>query len=202
MANKLMFIFVLWISGCNKPAAEQAAITSKRNYAVFHSQAKTFCKDNDFNSDYYFLVDLSLHSGKKRFFVYDFKSGKVINSNLVTHGSCDAADSNDTKWEKAKFSNAKDSHCSSKGKYKIGKSDSSSWGIKIKYWLHGLEPTNTNAVDRVVVLHSWDAVSNGDIFPSYSPLSWGCPAVSNEFMTLLDAKLQTSEKPVLLWIIE
>jgi hypothetical protein len=53
-----------------------------------------------------------------------------------------------------------------------------------------------------VVLHSWSAVSNDEIYPRYSPLSWGCPAVSDEFMQILDEKLKAVEKPVLLWIVE
>ena len=40
-----------------------------------------------------------------------------------------------------------------------------------------MENTNTNAEKRVVVLHSWDAVSNKEIYPRFAPLSWGCPAV-------------------------
>lgn len=177
-------------------------VAEKANYASIHSEAKAFCKKEKFNESYYFLIDLSIHSGKNRFFVYDFKTSKVISENLVTHGSCDALSANDTKWEKAKMSNSNDSHCSAKGKYKIGKRDYSSWGIKVKYWLHGLEKSNDNAVNRVVVLHSWSAVSNKEVYPKYSPLSWGCPAVSDDFMQILDEKLQKSDKPVLLWIVD
>ena len=53
-----------------------------------------------------------------------------------------------------------------------------------------------------MVLHSWNAVKNKEVNPKYAPLSWGCPAVSNEFMEKLDIRLQDSEKPVLLWILE
>lgn len=173
-----------------------------KNYAPKHTEALAFCKKKQYCEDYYFLVDLSVHSGKKRFYVYDFKQKKIIESNLVTHGSCDALATNDTKYEKAKFSNKNDSHCSSAGKYKVGKRDYSSWGINVKYWLEGLEDTNSNARERVVVLHSWDAVANEEIYPQYTPLSWGCPAVSDDFMQKLDTKLQKTEKPVLLWIIE
>ncbi len=200
MIQKILILFAFQLIGCDKPIENKPI--EKRDYSAFHKEAKVFCKDQKFNQDYYFLVDLSLHSGKNRFFVYDFKNNKVINENLTTHGSCDVGQVNDTKWKKAKFSDADNSHCSSKGKYKIGKRDSSSWGIKIKYWLHGLEKTNKNAENRVVVLHSWSAISNVEVYPKYSPLSWGCPAVSNEFMKLLDEKLQQTEKPVLLWIID
>ena len=89
-----------------------------------------------------------------------------------------------------------------KGKFKIGKRDYSSWGINVKYWMQGLESSNSNAVKRVVVLHSWPAVANEEIYPRYSPLSWGCPAVSDEFMQLLDENLKAVEQPVLMWIVE
>lgn len=173
-----------------------------KTYGDYHSEAKRYCKANKFNEEFYFLVDLSVHSGKNRFYVYDFKKGKITDGNLVTHGSCDQFDANITKYEKVKFDPTVDSHCSMKGKYRIGARDYSTWGIKVKYWLNGLEDTNKNAVERVVVLHSWSKVANKEIFPAYSPLSWGCPAVSDAFMRKLDTKLKASRQPVLLWIIE
>lgn len=203
MIHKILLLVALQFISCDKSSVVASEeIVKKRDYAAFHKEAREFCKDKKFNEDYYFLIDLSIHSGKNRFFVYDFKTNQISSENLVTHGSCDVKEDNATKWEKAKFSNKDDSHCSSKGKYKIGKRDSSTWGIKIKYWLHGLEETNKNAVDRVVVLHSWSAVSDKEIYPRYAPLSWGCPAVSDDFMRVLDKKLQQADKPVLLWIIE
>lgn len=194
---KTILLLTLSLLACSS-AVEEAP----KDYTTIHQEALTYCKANDFNQDFYFLLDFSIHSGKNRFYVYNFKSQKVIHQNLVTHGSCDVFEENPEKYKKAKFSNANSSHCSSKGKYKIGKRDYSSWGINVKYWLHGLENTNTNAEKRVVVLHSWDAVSNEEIYPRYAPLSWGCPAVSDEFMNSLDKKLQTTDKPVLLWIVE
>lgn len=175
--------------------------TKSRNYKDYHVKALKYAKENTMNNDYYFLLDLSIHSGKNRFFVYDFKQKKIIDQNIVTHGACDHFETNVTKYQKAKFSSRQDSHCSMKGKFKIGKRDYSSWGINVKYWLHGLEEQNKSAVDRVVVLHSWTQVANTEIYPRYSPLSWGCPAVSNAFMRKLDSRLQKAEKPVLLWII-
>lgn len=174
----------------------------KKEYHNFHDEALRYCKQNGFNESYYFLLDLSIHSGKNRFFVYDFNQKKVVDQNLVTHGACDHFDTNIMKYQTAKFSEKQDSHCSMKGKFKIGKRDYSAWGINVKYWLHGLEPQNKTAVDRVVVLHSWGKVANQETYPVYSPLSWGCPAVSNEFMKKLDTKLQATTKPVLLWIID
>jgi hypothetical protein len=194
---KTIFLLIFSLLACSSAVEEVS-----KEYSIMHQEALTYCKLNGFNQEYYFLLDFSVHSGKNRFYVYDFKSQKVTTQNLVTHGSCDVFEENPQKYKKAKFSNANSSHCSSKGKYKIGKRDYSSWGINVKYWLHGLESTNTNAEKRVVVLHSWDAVSNEEIFPRYAPLSWGCPAVSNDFMKVLDEKLKGTNQPVLLWIVE
>lgn len=194
--KKTALLLILSFICCNNSKDE------KKAYASYHLNARKYCKDNQFNEDFYFLIDLSIHSGKNRFYVYDFNQSKIMDENLVTHGACDHFDANLNKYGKAKFSNRIDSHCSMKGKYKIGKRDYSSWGIHVKYWLDGLEESNKNAAERVVVLHSWEAVANEEIFPEYSPLSWGCPAVSDAFMKKLDAKLKAAKKPVLLWIIE
>ncbi len=198
MKNIILLFFLSFIC-CNNASTTPTPV---KDYASNNAEALQYCKENGFNEEYYFLVDLSVHPGKNRFFVYDFKQSKIVDKNVVTHGSCDQFEENPDKWEKAKFSNKSDSHCSMKGKYKIGKRDYSSWGIKVKYWLHGLEKSNANAVNRVVVLHSWSAVSNEEIYPQVSPLSWGCPAVSDDFMRKLDAKLKTTSKPVLLWIVD
>jgi L,D-transpeptidase-like protein len=197
MKNLLIF-GLLALMCCNN--SEMPA--PPKDYSAFETEALTYCKANNFNEDYFFLIDLSIHSGKNRFFVYDFSQKKITDKKLVTHGSCDVNEDNPDKWGKAKFSNKNDSHCSAKGKYKIGKRDYSSWGIKVKYWLHGMEKSNNNAENRVIVLHSWDAVSDEEVYPKFSPLSWGCPAISDEFMTILDERLKQSKKPVLLWIVE
>jgi hypothetical protein len=207
MKNVFVLLFLVFLSCKNDTRTNlfSESFTTEiksKDYSKTHQEALTFCKENGFNEDYYFLVDLSIHSGKNRFFIYDFVSESITDKKLVTHGSCDKFEDNYIKWEKVKFSNKEGSHCSSIGKYKIGKRDYSSWGINVKYWLHGLEASNNNAIDRVVVLHSWEAVKNNEVYPKYSPLSWGCPAVSDEFMIVLDEKLKKSKKPVLLWIIE
>ena len=197
MNKFFLLIFIAFIC-CNNAKIEAPT----KDYTSKNVEALKYCKKHHFNEDFYFLIDMSIHPGKNRFFVYDFKNNKITDMNLVTHGSCDKFEENPNQWEKAKFDNRTDSHCSMKGKFKVGKRDYSSWGINVKYWLHGLEKTNSNAENRVVVLHSWDAVSNKEVYPQVSPLSWGCPAVSNAFMKKLDAKLKEAKQPVLLWIID
>lgn len=196
-----MIHFLPLLIACCFGTARRTEHPAPKEYRQIHQEAAAFCSKNGMNTDYYFLVDLSIHSGKNRFFICDLKQGKILDQNLVTHGACDVETANASKWEKAKFSNNDNSHCSAKGKYKIGSRDYSGWGIHVKYWLHGLDPTNSNAEDRIIVLHSWTSVKNSEVYPSYSPLSWGCPAVSDEFMTKLDERLKQSGKPVLLWIV-
>lgn len=174
-----------------------------KNYTKNHKEALAYCIEHKFNTDYYFLLDYSIHPGKNRFFIYDFNLGKIINSQLVAHGSCDVFEENPNKDLIAKFSNQNESHCSSKGKYEVEDRAYSSWGINTKYWLNGLEKTNYNAKDRVIVLHSWEGVPDTEVFPQTIALSWGCPTVSNQFMRHLDSKIKaTTNQSILLWIIE
>jgi hypothetical protein len=120
MIQKTFLLLAAILLGCNTIGGQSEIVVAKKDYSPFHNEARAYCKAQNFNEDYYFLIDLSVHSGKNRFFIYDFKADKISDENLVTHGSCDQFEGNDTKWEKAKFSNRNNSHCSSKGKYRIG----------------------------------------------------------------------------------
>ncbi len=163
-------------------------------------EAKKFCKEKNYNQDFCILIDMSLHSGVNRFFVWDFEKNKVIQENLVSHGCCLGNPSmGDASKEQPEFSNTPDSHCSSLGKYLIGERGYSQFGVNIKYLLHGLESTNNNALKRVVVFHSWGIIPNEPLYPKGTPESWGCPAISDAAFLKLDKKLKESEK-VLMWI--
>ena len=82
MKHFILLIAVCFLC-CNNSEVETLAV---KDYSLFHNEAKTFCKNNQYNEDFYFLVDLSVHSGKNRFFIYDFRNKKVLDKNLVTHG--------------------------------------------------------------------------------------------------------------------
>lgn len=163
-------------------------------------EALSFCKEKKYNTDFCILIDMSLHSGVNRFFVWDFKNNKTEKSFLVSHGCCEGAWDTDSSKDNPVFSNINNSHCSSLGKYKIGKRGYSNWGIHVNYLMHGLDSTNNNALSRVIVLHSWEAISDTEVFPKGTPEGWGCPAISNKNMKIIDEKLQLSKKPVLMWI--
>jgi hypothetical protein len=164
------------------------------------ASALSYCKSKNFNADYCILIDMSLHSGVNRFFVWDFLSDTISYTCLVGHGCCDNPWSQDLSSDEPVFSNKDGSHCSSLGKYKIGARGYSDWGINVKYFMHGLEATNNNAYERLIVFHSWDMVPDEETYPAGIAEGWGCPTISNNSMKVIDSKLKKSEKPVLMWI--
>lgn len=154
-----------------------------------------YIQTNDFNPDYCFLVDMSIPSGKKRFFVYNLKLKAVEYSALVSHGSgsyfpgCN---------DQLVFSNMPNSNATSLGKYKIGSAYQGKWGLSYK--LYGLDSTNNNAYQRAIVLHSDAYVPQAETYPRHIYESAGCPAVSPVFLKEIGKYIRTSDKPILLWI--
>ncbi|NEU07922.1 peptidase [Flavihumibacter sp. R14] len=163
-------------------------------------QALLFNKSKGYNTDFCILIDLSRHSGLKRFYLWDFKKDTIALSALVSHGCGKMPWSATWSKDKATLSNTDGSHCSSGGKYRLGKRGYSNWGININYQLHGLEKTNSNALKRQIVLHSWEKIPDEEVFPLGTPEGWGCPAISNQVLKSIDPKLRLSKKPVLMWI--
>jgi hypothetical protein len=165
-------------------------------------EAFLYCKQNHLNSDYFFLADLGVHSGKKRLYLVDFNKKTIASRYMVSHGCGSYFWKMTLSKSNASISNKLNSHCSSVGKYKIGEKGFSNWGIGVKYLLHGLEASNSNALKRAVVLHSWSAVSDEEVYPDGTPEGWGCPAVSNNTMREIAQKIDASEKRILLEIIK
>lgn len=195
---KIFLLAVLFLS-CQK---ETPKLEIKlKDYTSYVKEAKAYCKKNSLNQSKFILIDLDVHSGLKRFFVYDLKSNKLSKSYMVSHGCGDYMWSWTSSKENAPISNAPDSHCSSIGKYVISSRGVSQWGIKVNYLLIGKEKTNSNAVKRAIVLHSWEKITSEEVYPKGTPEGWGCPAVSNESMKEIDALLKAN-KNMLMWIIK
>lgn len=164
------------------------------------NEAERYCNKNNFNEEFCILIDMSIHSGKNRFRVYDFKQKKVIQSFPVSHGcGINSWGSGDSAGNPS-FSNTVDSHLSSLGKYAIGDRGWSSWGVNVNYKLHGLDHSNSNAYDRYIVFHSWEWISDNEIYPAASAEGWGCPAISNNNFKKVDKLLKNQTKPTLMWI--
>lgn len=165
-------------------------------------EALLYCKEKKLEHNYCFLIDMSIHSGRERFFVWDFVKDTLVDKGLVSHGCGENPWAGDFSKINPIFSNTPESHLSSIGKYKVGVRGYSQWGINVNYKLHGLESTNSKAYDRYIVLHSWEMISDSQVYPNGTPEGWGCPAVSNEFMKRLDERLKNKSKDVLLWIYQ
>lgn len=194
--SKILLLFVAMHMGscATLEAQEEQRLRQKA------AEAKTYCQTNEMNTDICFLVDMSIHSGKYRMFIWDFKGDSILMKGKCSHGCCTSSWSDDDSKTTPTFSNVPDSHCSSLGKYRIGKRGWSNFGIHVNYKLHGLEEQNSNAYKRYIVFHSWNIMPNEETYPKGAPESWGCPAVSNEFMELADQQLQATVENVLMWI--
>lgn len=195
--ENLTFIIIVLISFITGLSISQVKDNKLNNKII---EAEKYCIDNNFNQDLCILIDMSIHSGKKRFYIYDFKQKKVTHKYLVSHGCGDSAWMDDKSKISPQFSNIEDSHMTSLGKYKIGERDWSNWGVNIKYNLHGLEDSNSNALKRFIVFHSWSMVPSEEIFPAGTPEGWGCPAISNESFKEVDKLIKNTTKPILMWI--
>jgi hypothetical protein len=169
----------------------KAAVSRLKQQAA---SIREYARVNQFNTEICFLVDMSIHSGKKRFFVYNLKKDSVVNSSLVAHGWGSIQPDSDQLI----FSNTPNSCQTSLGKYKVGYSYNGSFGRAFK--LYGLDRTNSKAFERAIVLHSLAEVPDSETYPEDICNSAGCPMVSPSFLKTLDGYITSSRKPVLLWI--
>ncbi|HMK20675.1 MAG TPA: murein L,D-transpeptidase catalytic domain family protein [Chitinophagaceae bacterium] len=185
------------ISIINKEEVKEIPAVSE-NTAIINILTKkvnNYAIQNDMSTDYCFLVDMSLPSGRNRFFIYDLKKNTIINSGLVSHGSC-----NETFLARPKFSNESKSGCSSLGKFKVGEFYTGKYGKSFR--LYGLDNCNSNAYKRAVVIHGYDCVPDEEIYPRVLCNSLGCVMVSYKFFDNITRLIRKSEKPIVLWIYQ
>ena len=173
-----------------KPAEAAEAVPAIINLAY---KINEFAALNGYSTKLCFLVDMSLPSGRNRFFVYDLEKGSIVSSGLVAHGSC-----NQTFLSHPRFSNARDCGCTSLGKYKVGEFYNGLYGKSFR--LYGLDKSNSNAFKRGVVIHGRDCVPNEEIYPRVLCNSFGCVMVSNSLFDSLSAIIQRSARPIVLWV--
>lgn len=130
------------------------------------------------------IADFGLHSAQKRFHFVDLDNARV-QSFLVTHG--DGSDPQHDGWLKW-YSNVEGSHCTSRGAYMTRSWYVGRFGTSIR--LDGLDPTNSNALPRAIVLHQAD-YARPEHVARYGRLgrSNGCFAMGPEQFDLALAKL-------------
>lgn len=133
--------------------------------------ALTYYTENadDFdNQRYVTVIDMSLHSGNKRWFLLDLATN-TMDSYVVAHGK--GSDANHDGYAE-KFSNVNQSKMTSLGFYQASETYYGKYGLSLK--LDGLSRTNSNARARYIVVHGAGYVNEG---ASKQGRSWGCPAL-------------------------
>ena len=120
------------------------------------------------------VIDFSLPSTQKRFFVIDLNSDRLLYHTYVSHGK------NSGKLMASNFSNRSSSYQSSLGFYTTGKTYNGKHGFSLR--LIGLEKgINDKALERGIVIHSADYASERFAQQQgYLGRSQGCPAVPEE----------------------
>ncbi len=151
--------------------------TTDLNYEVFKIALKGYFnlqKLNKLNNENYLTIaDFSQSSSKKRLFLIDVDSQKLMHQSLVAHGR------NSGLEFAQKFSNKVNSHQSSIGFYTTAETYRGKHGYSLR--LDGHEYSNSNARRRAIVIHAADYAgqkfvqNNGRLGRSY-----GCPSLPKE----------------------
>jgi len=125
------------------------------------------------NPRYWAVVNFGLHSAKPRLFVFDCVAG-VVSSHLCAHGRGSEGPADDGYAED--FSNGDGSNCTSLGIYHCDVTYMGGNGKSL--YLDGLEPTNSAARARHIVMHGATYVSP-EVIHSTGRIgrSLGCPAI-------------------------
>lgn len=116
------------------------------------------------------VIDYSQPSNERRLWVLDMARGEVVFNERVAHGK------NSGNVVATSFSNRVGSNQTSLGLYRAAETYVGSHGRSLK--LDGLEPSNDNARERRVVIHSASYVDEAFI-EKYGRLgrSYGCPSL-------------------------
>ena len=173
-------------------------------------EALEYCKENGYSTDYCLLVDYGRHSGRVRFFLWDFEKEKPALKSLCAHGYGKGSTA-----RKPVFSNELGSFCSSLGHYRVGmeKTMSKPKGRKALV-LYGKDKTNSNALQRGILIHPV-GLPNFPIYPLLIPVkvhkvlghkirpkSEGCITIPFRKYEKVSKVAKSSNKPLMLWVYE
>ncbi|WP_369695567.1 murein L,D-transpeptidase catalytic domain-containing protein [Flavobacterium alvei] len=177
----------------NSKGSEFNDLSKKRLENQIKELKKVIQSNSKYNSEIAFFIDMKIHSGKNRFFIYDLKKNLVLDQGLVAHGS----GSETGIPGKLKFSNTNNSLATSLGKYYIGNSYNGKFGKAYK--LYGLDKTNSNAFNRAIVLHKYFDVPYEEQ-DGYICNSYGCPMVNENYFKRIENIIDNSKTNILLAI--
>ena len=139
--------------------------------------AVTKHRANILHNDIVAIADFGAVSSQARFHLVNLVSGDTT-SMLVAHGK--GSDPSHTGWLQS-FSNAPGSNASSQGSFLTGQPYVGKHGQSRR--LLGLDPENNLALDRAIVIHAANYVSD-DMIKKHSKIgrSQGCFAVSESYI--------------------
>ena len=141
-------------------------------------------RDSIEHRDFVGIADFSLPSRTPRFHLLSLADGGV-RSHLVAHGK--GSDPEHTGWLE-RFSNQPRSYATSAGAYRTGSSYLGAHGRSIR--LDGLDPTNSNAASRAIVVHAaWYVCDEMVVQHGMLGRSEGCFAVSNSSLDEIVSQL-------------
>ena len=173
-------------------------------------EAFEYCKGNGYSTDYCILVDYGRHSGRVRFFIWDFEKDKPVLKSLCAHGYGKGSTAS-----KPVFSNEPGSFCSSLGHYKVGKEKTMSKPKGRKaLLLYGRDKTNSNALQRGILIHPV-SLPNFSIYPLMIPVkvhkvlghkirpkSEGCITIPFRKYSKVVETVESNSKPLIMWVYE
>ena len=168
-------------------------------------EALEYCKENGYSTDYCLLVDYGRHSGRVRFFLWDFEKEKQVMKCLCAHGYGKGSTA-----RKPVFSNEPGSFCSSLGHYRVGmeKTMSKPKGRKALV-LYGKDKTNSNALQRGILIHpvslpnfSIPVKVHNVLGHKIRPKSEGCITIPFRKYEEVSKVAKSSNKPLMLWVYE
>lgn len=186
------FIFLfLFIISCSKIESQSGNLVDYLPKSKI-LEIKDYIKGKNYNQDLAVFINFKVHSGKYRYFVYDLKNDKILQKAVVAHGSGSVVKNS----QNLQFSNIDGSFQSSLGKYEIKESYSGKFGKS--YRLNGLDPTNSNAMSRAIVLHSYGCIPDKE---STDPacLSLGCPMLSQKAFNQTAKYIDQSKQSIILY---
>ena len=157
------------------------------------AELREFCSKEGYNTQVALFVDLSRHSGKRRFVAWNFVRSAPIFMCPVSHGS--GFERSHVRSAYARVSNEDGSHLSSIGRALVAERYEGRYGIA--YRLDGLDATNSHLRPRCVVLHGWEHTTSYPIWPFATVGSFGCPVLSRRNMRRVD-ELLCSRRGVIL----
>lgn len=189
MMKHLLFLFFIFIS-C--PKAKSQELDGREIPQSKISEIRNYVKGKEYNQDLAVFINFKIPSGKYRYFIYDLKNDKILQKAIVSHGSGSVI----LKSNALQFSNVEGSYQSSLGKYAIRESYVGKFGKA--YRLKGLDLTNSNAMPRAIVLHSYGCVPDVE---SQTPacLSLGCPMLSVNAFNETAKYIDKSKKNIILY---